>query len=167
MAVTALLQSLYDTPLAAWIRESELAFPCIECVHVAAISLVVGSIAVVDLRLLGLASRERRFSRLFADVLPLTWGAFAIAAASGMLLFASNAPRYAENAYFRAKLLLLALAGLNMLVFNLGSRRRLSAWDDGSNAPRAARLAGALSLAIWIAVIAAGRWIGFTMLAGY
>lgn len=166
MAVTALLQSLYDTPLAAWIRESELAFPCIECVHVAAISLVVGTIAVVDLRLLGLASLERRLSRLFADVLPLTWGAFAVAAASGLLLFASNAPRYAGNAYFRAKLLLLVLAGINMLVFNLGARRGLAGWDDGP-APRAARLAGALSLAVWFAVIAAGRWIGFTMLAGY
>jgi hypothetical protein len=165
MGIDALLQTLYGTPLAVWIRESEYAFPGIETVHVLAITLVVGSITVVDLRLLGVASRDRAVSRLSADVLPVTWTAFGFAAASGLLLFASNAPRYAVNSFFRVKLALLALAGLNMLAFQLLVARDLVRWDTAPAAPRAARIAAAVSLALWILVVAAGRWIGFTMLA--
>lgn len=167
MTIDTLLEGLYATGLAAQIRENEFAFPCIETVHVLAITLVVGSIAVVDVRLLGWASRDRAVSRLSADVLPVTWAAFAAAALSGLLLFASNAPKYLENPYFRGKLLLLALAGLNMLVFRFVICRDLPAWDAAGSPPRAARIAAALSLLFWTLVVACGRWIGFTMLAGY
>lgn len=167
MTIHTLLEALYATGLAAEIRENEFAFPCIESVHVLAVTLVVGSIAVVDLRLLGWASRDRLVSRLCADVLPVTWGAFAVAVLSGFLLFASNAPKYLENPYFRGKLVLIALAGLNMLVFQLVVGRGLPAWDARWPTPRAARLAAVLSLVLWMLVVACGRWIGFTMLAGY
>jgi hypothetical protein len=86
---------------------------------------------------------------------------------TGFLLFASNAPKYLENAYFRGKLVLLTLAGLNMLVFQLAGRRGLAAWDRAAVPPARARLAAALSLVVWALVVACGRWIGFTMLAGY
>ena len=167
MTIGTLLDALYATGVATQIRENEFAFPCIESVHVLALTLVVGSIAMVDLRLLGWASRDRPVSRLSADVLPVTWVAFGVAALSGFLLFASNAPKYADNAYFRGKLVLLALVGLNMLVFQLLTRRGLGAWDRAAVPPRAARAAAALSLLLWTLIVAAGRWIGFTMLAGY
>jgi hypothetical protein len=167
MTIQTLLETLYATGLAAQIRENEFAFPCIESVHVLAVTLVVGSIAVVDLRLLGWASRDRLVSRLSADVLPVTWAAFGFAALSGFLLFASNAPKYLENPYFRGKLVLLALAGVNMLVFQLVVGRNLPAWDSQWPVPRAARVAAVLSLVLWTLVVACGRWIGFTMLAGY
>jgi len=167
MTIHTLLEALYATELAVQIRESEFAFPCIESVHVLAIAVVVGSVAVVDLRLLGWASRDRPVSRLSADVLPVTWTAFGVAALSGFLLFASNAPKYLENPYFRGKLVLLGLAGLNMLVFHLLVGRDRAAWDAGRPTPRAARFAATLSLVLWTLVVACGRWIGFTMLAGY
>jgi len=167
MTLDSLLQALYATGLATQIRENEVAFPWIETVHVLAVTLVFGSISVLDLRLLGWASRDRAVTRLAADVLPVTWAAFGFAVLSGSLLFASNAPKYLENQFFRAKLVLLALAGLNMLAFQLVVRRDLPAWDAAGPTPRAAQLAAALSLVIWTLVIACGRWIGFTMLAGY
>lgn len=167
MTIDTVLQALYDTGLAAQIRENEFAFPWIESVHVLAITLVVGSIAILDLRLLGWASRDRAVTRLSADVLPVTWAAFGVAVLSGSLLFASNAPKYLENPYFRAKLVLLVLAGLNMLMFQLLVRRNLAGWDAGRPTPAAARVAAALSLVLWTCVVACGRWIGFTMLAGY
>jgi hypothetical protein len=71
----AVLFWLQDTGIATAIREGDTLFPWIECVHVLAITFVVGSIAAVDLRLLGLASRDRRFSRLNAEIVPLTWAA--------------------------------------------------------------------------------------------
>ncbi len=167
MTLSALLDALYAAPFAVQIRENDVAFPWIESVHVLAITLVVGSIAVVDLRLLGFASRDRSVSRLSADVLPVTWAAFAVAAASGFLLFASNAPKYFDNPYFRGKLVLLVLAGINMLVFQRIVGRGQPGWDAAGSTPRAARVAAALSLVLWALVVTCGRWIGFTMLAGY
>src|SRR5208283_35354 len=102
--VTPWLQWLYATGWAAAIRENAYAFPWIECVHVLAITQVVGSISIVDLRLLGLAWRDRPVGRVLRDVLPITWASFGLAVASGFLLFSSNAPAYARNPFLRLKL---------------------------------------------------------------
>lgn len=156
-------QWLHDTPLAESVRASALLFPWLESVHVLAICLVVGSIAAVDLRLLGLASLSRPITRLTSDILPLTWVAFAIAVLSGVTLFSSNAVQYAQNGPMRLKMLLLVIAGLNMLVFHLVTYRTIGSWDEAPRAPLAARLAGATSLVLWIAIVVFGRWIGFTV----
>src|SRR3984893_19514091 len=101
------LDWLQATAFAKAISEDEILFPWIECVHVLAIVLVVGTISIVDLRLLGVASLDRAVSRLMRDVLPFTWGAFAIAALTGSSLFSSNAVKYAHNFFFQGKLILL------------------------------------------------------------
>ncbi len=152
-----------DSGLAESIRENDVLFPLIESVHVVAICLVVGSILVLDLRLLGLASIHRPVSRLTAAVLPVTWGAFAVAATSGFLLFISNATKYLENGYFVAKILLICAAGVNMIIFHGISAKDLPQWEKEPMPPLRARLAGVLSILLWIAVVACGRWIGFTM----
>jgi hypothetical protein len=110
MGIQSVLQWVHDTGVATSIREGDTLFPWIECMHVLAITFVVGSIAAVDLRLLGLASRERRFSRLNAEIVPLTWGAFAVAVISGSLLFSAKATQYVANTAFDLKMLLLLLA---------------------------------------------------------
>ena len=152
-----------DSALADNIRENDLLFPLIESVHVVSICLVVGSILVIDLRLLGLASLNRPVGRVTNAILPLTWSAFAVAAASGLLLFISNATKYLENGYFLAKVLLICAAGLNMVVFHGISAKDLRRWENEAALPLPARLAGGLSILLWVAVVACGRWIGFTM----
>jgi hypothetical protein len=152
-----------NSALADNVRENDVLFPLIESVHVLAICLVVGSIFVVDLRLLGLASVNRSVSRVTGGILPLTWSAFAVAVASGSLLFISNAAKYLENGYFVAKLLLICAAGLNMAIFHGISAKGQPRWDDKTALPLPARLAGGLSILLWISVVACGRWIGFTM----
>ena len=152
-----------DSALADNIRENDLLFPLIESVHVVSICLVVGSILVIDLRLLGLASLNRPVGRITNAILPLTWSAFAVAAASGLLLFISNATKYLENGYFVAKVLLICAAGLNMVVFHGISAKDLPRWENEAALPLPARLAGGLSILLWVAVVACGRWIGFTM----
>src|SRR5436190_14892136 len=109
MELDRALQWLQATAVAKAIGENEVLFPWIESVHVLAIVLVVGTISIVDLRLLGVASRDRTVSRLMADVLPFTWGAFVIAAITGSLMFSSDAVHYAHNFFFQGKLVLLAL----------------------------------------------------------
>ena len=155
-----------DSGLADNIRENDNLFPLIESIHVLAISLVVGSILAVDLRLLGLAWINRPVSRVTNGILPLTWCAFAVAVISGGLLFISNATKYLANGYFVAKMILIAIAGVNMLVFHFISGRDQARWDNDGLLPLRARLAGGLSILLWIAVVSCGRWIGFTMKIG-
>ncbi len=159
------LQTVQDTSIATSIREGESLFPWIECAHVLALTLVIGSIAIVDLRLIGLASRDRGVVQTTATVLPITWTAFAFAVATGGLLFASNATTYAHNFYFQMKLALIAGAGINMAVYHLFLNKGSDAWHTSTLTPMRARIVGALSLCLWIAVAAFGRWIGFTISA--
>jgi Family of unknown function (DUF6644) len=157
---------LESSGLADSVRENDLLFPIIESVHVLAICLVVGSILVVDLRLLGLASTKWPVSRVTRAVLPLTWSAFIIAVGSGGLMFISNATKYLGNGFFIAKMVLIGVAGLNMLVFHVIGVRDMAKWDSATGLPLRAKLAGGLSLVVWVAVLACGRWIGFTMQPG-
>jgi hypothetical protein len=157
------LDWLQATAVAKAISQDEILFPWIESVHVLAIVLVVGTITIVDLRLLGVASRDRAVGRLMRDVLPWTWGAFATAAITGTLLFSSNARTYAHNFFFQGKLVLLTLAGLNMAMFHVVGTGDVGRWGATGQTPLAAKAAGAVSLLIWVAVVAFGRWIGFTL----
>ena len=161
MTLRETCQWLQDLSFPTNIRESEWLFPTIETVHVLALVLVVGSILMVDLRLLGLASRERSVRAITAERLPLTWSAFVVAAVAGALLFSSKAVTYYDDLPFRLKMICLALAGINMAVFHLLTYRKVAAWDQGPT-PLGARVAGGVSLILWITIVAAGRWIGFT-----
>ena len=164
MSLDSFCQWLEATAPAAAIRENALLFPTIESTHVVAITLVFGTISIIDLRLLCCASRGTRVTQLTTTLLPWTWGAFMVAALTGSLLFVSNATAYAHNFFFQAKLLLMAAAAANMLLFHCVASRDIAMWDALPRTPARARVAGALSLLIWISVIACGRWIGFTML---
>ncbi len=159
----SLLTSLQSTSIATAIREGAVLFPWIECVHVLALTIVVGSIAIVDLRLLGLTSRNRSVSQTTAGALPITWCAFLVAAITGGLLFSSNATTYAHNVYFQVKMALIVLAGVNMGAYHLLFGRGAHAWHTPALTPLRARVVGAASLCLWIAVVACGRWIGFTI----
>jgi Family of unknown function (DUF6644) len=157
------LRWLQETRLATVIAENDNLFPFIESIHVLAISLVIGTIAIVDLRLLGLASRDRAAARLIGEVLPYTWAAFGAAAVAGGLLFASNATTYAYNFYFQGKMLLMGLAGINMTVFHLFTGREVARWGTAERTSLGAKAAGAVSLALWIGVVVFGRKVGFTL----
>jgi hypothetical protein len=159
---SALLKSLEDSGLATSLRSSLYYFPFLEAIHVMALAVVFGTIVVVDLRALGIASRERPFTRLSNELLRLTWGAFAVSAATGALMFITNARVYAHNTSFRVKMVLLALAGLNMAAFHLTAGSSVASWDRSASAPRAGRITAAASICLWIAIIVAGRVIGFT-----
>ncbi len=159
----SLLQSLQESSLALAISESAIVFPWIESVHVLALVFVVGSIAVVDLKLLGWASGSDRVARMLREVVPWTVGAFGVAAISGALLFISNAERYWASGFFKAKLAVLVFAGLNMLLFHFQTGSKHERWDRPEGPPLAARIAGGLSLSSWILIIFLGRWVGFSI----
>src|SRR5882757_9974530 len=117
------------------IRTSTWLFPTIETAHVLALALVVGSISMLDLRLLGIASRERAVTQIAAEILPWTWTGFATAALSGFLLFSSAAVKYSADIPFRLKMLLLVLAAANMAVFHSVIYRAVGQWDRAMMPP--------------------------------
>jgi hypothetical protein len=160
--IASVLEWLQKTSLAVQIRDSLFVFPLLESAHVIGLSLVFGTIVIVDLRLLGIASTHRPFHRLSSDVFRWTWAAFALTALTGALMFTTNATVYFHNTYFRAKIVLLVLAAINVLVFELTAGRKVQQWDHAPSAPPVGRVVAVVSLALWVGVIATGRMIGFT-----
>jgi hypothetical protein len=160
-ANNALMQMLYDTSIAVAVRESETLFPWIEGAHVLMVAVVVGTIAMVDLRLIGVSAHRRGARQLIVDMLPFTWIAFVLAVATGGLLFLSNATAYYESMPFRFKLLAILFAGINMGVFHLTAYRKIGDWDDLLPTPKAAKIAGIASLTLWVLIVFFGRWIGY------
>ena len=156
-----LCQLLYDSRIGTAIRESDNAFPIIESVHVLGITLLAGTIAVLDLRMLGVILRELPVRRVARATLPLTWAGFAVMLSSGFLLFWSEAAKNYSNPAFRVKLVLLILAGLNPLIFHTGVYRRARDWELSAIAPWQARMAAIASLTLWSGIIVAGRAIAY------
>jgi hypothetical protein len=162
MQLAKLWQDLEASPVGDFVASSSWAFPTIETVHVIAIVTVLGSIAVMDLRLLGVASKETAVTEIEKDTLRWTWGAFVLAAITGSLLFISKASNYAVNPFFLSKLVLIVLAGANMAAFHTLTWPSVKTWDSGP-LPQAAKLAGGLSLGIWVVVVFVARAVGFTL----
>ena len=156
----AFLEWLQGTPLAVSIAEEW--FPLVESAHVITMALVAGTIFIVDTRLVGLTSTRLPFTYVSDRLLPWTWGAFGCSVLTGTLMFMANATGYYDNTPFRVKLVLLLLAGLNMLYFQSVVFRSVAAWD-AARPPAAARAAGTISICLWCGVIGFGRWIGFVI----
>ncbi|MGA2553141.1 MAG: DUF6644 family protein [Burkholderiaceae bacterium] len=154
-------QWLYDSSVGTGIRESIWVFPIIETIHVLGIALLVGTVAILDLRLLGLALKREPVSDVASAVLPLTWAGFAVMFVSGFLLFWSEAAKSYANPAFRLKLLLLLLVGLNPLIFHFTIYRSVGAWNARVVTPLQARLAAVFSLTLWGGIVCAGRAIAY------
>ena len=163
-SLTQLMEWLQATSWAVFIHQTKWAFTTTEVIHLIAIIAVLGSIAVVDLRLLGLASTRRPFSELAREILPYTWAAFVIAAITGSLLFISQATQYFVTPTFWVKMVIMLAAGINMAIFEFITVRGVKEWDVAANLPLPARLAGGISLACWALVFVFGRWTGFSIL---
>ena len=163
MSITAFLAWLESSNLAEAIRTSSYLFAIIESFHVVGLTLVFGTITIVDLRLLGVGSTHRPFTKVASDILRWTWAAFALAVVTGSLLFITNADVYYHNFYFRSKMTLLALSGINMLIFEFTAAQSVHRWDKDQRAPLGGRAVAIVSLVLVDQhhFSFCGRWIGF------
>ncbi len=151
-----------------WLQNTDLAFeigatwwfPLLESIHVIALALVVGSIVMVDLRLIGITARSYALSQISRELVPWTWIGFIVATITGTGMFISRPGAYAANPAFQTKLVLLVLAGVNVAAFHTRVMRSVERWDTGAVTPGGAKLAGAVSLTLWVGVVLAGRWTG-------
>lgn len=151
--MATLLAWLAETPLADWMRLSRWGYAVVNALHVLGIALLVGAIAALDLRLLGWR-RQLALGALARLLQPVAIAGLVLALGAGALLFLADPADYAAMPLFRLKLVLIALAIGNALALNLGP-------GLAGASPRRRRLAGALSLALWLAVLAAGRFLAF------
>jgi hypothetical protein len=139
-------------------------YPSVEIVHIVGIALLFGSIAVLDIRLLG-ASRSIPVRRLARHVLPWTAASFLLIIPSGLLMFVAHASDFIASPVFAIKMCLILLAGVNAALFHTITMRSADIWDTEEMRelppPPSVRLAGAVSLLIWIAVIACGRLLAY------
>jgi len=154
-------QWLENTSFAAMMRDSTWLFPAVETVHLIGIVFLVGSTSVLDLRLLGFALKGTSISRLTDRVLPWAWIGFAIQLVTGFLLFASEATKTYPNEVFRLKMLMIAAAGINAMVFHLTTNRKAADWEKDHSTPMAAKFAGLASIVLWFGIVIAGRFIAY------
>ena len=136
-------------------------YPIVEIVHLTGIALLFGSIAMLDLRLLGL-SNSVPVRRLAAHVLPWTAASFVLIVPSGLAMFVAHAGDLIGNPVFVLKVCLILASGVNAAVFHAGAFRGAADWDQHRAPPAAARIAAALSLLLWLSVIACGRLLAYT-----
>ena len=160
-SILHLCQWVYATRLSAGIRESPTWFPIIEGIHTLGITAVVGTVAVLDLRLLGVIMKREPVSTVARQVLPWTWAGFSIMFVTGLLLSIAESATNYFNWAFRVKLILLLLVGLNPLIFHLTVYRKVNSWDLASVTPGRARAAAVCSLVLWAGIIVAGRLIAY------
>jgi len=154
-------QWLDQTAVGSTIRQSLWLFPAVETVHLLGMAALVGTITVLDLRLLGWAMPQRRVSEVVPRLLPWAWLGFGVQVITGVLLFSSEAVKIYGNPAFRLKMLLLLLAGIQALIFQTVVSRRLQAWDDRPSLPVMAKVTGITSILLWLGIVTAGRFIGF------
>jgi hypothetical protein len=161
MSLLKVCQWLAATEWSVALHESVYAYPIVESVHVWALSVFLGMAIVLDLRLVGLVLRQVPVSQVARRLLPWTIAGFAVMIASGLLLFFAIPVRTYQNIFFRAKLVMLVLAGINAWVFHATIWRRVASWDLDPVTPPAARFAGAASLILWAGIVFAGRMIAY------
>ncbi len=154
------LSPIEALPVARWMREALWAYPCVEIVHIVGFVTLVGSVAMFDLRVLGLR-RRIAVTELAKLTLPWTLGALLLVVPSGLLMFSAHAGDFISNRVFVIKMLLLFLAGCNAVYFHVGPYQTVQRWDTHLPAPAAARASAAASLALWIGVIACGRLLAY------
>jgi hypothetical protein len=146
--------------IARAMRESLWLYPIVEICHIVGFVTLVGSVVMFDLRVLGL-SRRISVRALARHLLPWSVAALAIIVPTGLMMFAAHADDFLGNRAFQVKMGLLLTAGINAGIFHTGPYQTVGAWDVDARAPLSARASVALSIVIWIAIIACGRLLAY------
>jgi Family of unknown function (DUF6644) len=161
MSPLAFFEWLAETPWSIDLHESQFAYPIIESIHVWALCLFFGSVVMFDLRLLGWIMPRVPVSEVLGRLLPWTIAGFIVMVISGTLLWFAIPLRTYQSIFFRFKMLLLLLAGLNVWLFHSRVYPHVGAWDVAERPPRRVRVAGAVSLVLWTCIIFSGRMIAY------
>jgi len=157
------MQWLNDTAFSITMRDSTWAEPVVETIHVLTLTLFFGFTALLDLRLLGVSMRRRRVSEVLQELNPWLVGGFLMMIVTGVLLFCGDPVAFYNSIFFKVKMLMLLLAGLNVWLFNATVGRKVAEWEIDAETPGRAKAAAVVSLVLWVAIVAAGRAIAYSL----
>ena len=161
MSLLAFCRWLESTPGSVALHESIWVYPIVESVHVLTLCIFLGLTVILDLRLLGATLPATPVSQIVRRFLPWTVAGFAIMVVTGALLFYAIPVKTYLNIFFRLKVVFLLMAGLNVAIFQRTASPTINRWDLDPRPPFRARLAGAVSLALWAAIVVCGRMIAY------
>jgi len=163
MSIVELCHAIQNTAWATAFRQADLFFPLVEGTHILALSLSVGLILMLDVRILRLGFQSEPVSRVMRQVMRWALPGFAIVLVTGVLLFLAQAGSVYTNSYFRVKMLVLLLLGINAALFQFKYYPSLSLWDKSEAVPAGAQAIAAVSLVFWMIVIACGRLMAYEL----
>jgi hypothetical protein len=163
MTLLQICEWLETTRLAEFVTQSAYGFPIVVAIHLLGLGLSVGTVIWFDLRLLGQVLTATPVSEVYRRLAPLMVTGFAVMFGSGAVIFVGYATAAYVNPYFRIKLAMIAIAGLNATLFHVFTQKRLAGWDTWNQPPASARVAGVISIVSWVVVVLAGRMMSYTM----
>lgn len=137
--------------ISTWVRNTTVGYPFIRLIHFSGLSLLLGSVTALDLRLLGVVGKSHSIRHWNSQTWPMVWTGFAIAVTGGGLLFSSIAATYIRNPAFQIKIPLLLLT----LGYHIWVQRTAPGWDHSGSDRTVSRIAGGLELLLWLGVIIA------------
>ena len=146
---------LYDLPLSTIVRENSSVYAVVETLHAIGMGLLVGTITIINLRLLGALRRIPVF--MLVNLLGLIWVGFIVNACTGTLMFMADAEKMAGNTIFLTKMALILCGFVIALLLRHVVFRNMGRWSKGGSIPVKARILSCLSLVVWYSAITAGR----------
>ncbi|HEY3825793.1 MAG TPA: DUF6644 family protein [Bryobacteraceae bacterium] len=163
MSLFEICQWIQDSSVGTSIRESTYVFPLVEATHVIGLAISVGTITIVDLRLIGAVMKKEPVTDVIEQLQPYTLTGFAAMFISGILLFWSEAARLYPSYSYRTKFVFLFLLGVNALYFHSKTYKSVHRWNNDAITPFGARMAGWIGITFWAVVIFMGRWTAYNL----
>jgi hypothetical protein len=154
------LTAIQELPFAAALRNGRWSYAAVNATHITGIALLFGAIVPLDLRLIGFW-RSTPIRSLTRILVPVAVTGLVLAVTAGLLLFSVRAVQYAATAVFQVKLALILCAVANALLLRRAVEWEASRDTAGAAPPVRLRLAGGVSIVLWLSVIACGRMIAF------
>ncbi len=160
-AISSFCDWLENTPVSLIIQSVSWIIPLVQSIHIMAVTVIVGSVLAVDMKLLGAVGRGSPISGATRRFLPWIWVALVVLLLTGATLTAAEPKRELLNWVFRLKMVLIVLVCAVTGAFQVTVSRNASAWGNTPSNQWQARLLAIGTLAIWITIIFCGRWIGY------
>ena len=148
-----------STSLSGWVTQGAWTWPILETLHFFGMTILMGALLVIDLRLIGFF---RRISfEATHKLLPYVFTGFGINLVTGILFYFGDPGRYTVNISFQIKMVLIILAGINAALFYVLIDKKMGTWSAHDNTPGDAKIIGAASLVLWFGVLIMGRMIPY------
>ena len=163
MSFDHFLHWLDATQFSAVMRESIWAEPIVETIHVLTLTLFLGFVLLLDLRLLDVVLRRKRVSQMFEQFNPWLFRGFALMLVTGLLLFSADPVNFYSTLFFKLKMIMLVLAGVNVAFYHATIGKHIAEWDVAAATPWKVKLCGVVSLVLWVGIVACGRGIAYAL----